>query len=189
MILVIVLLNVYTSMSTDATEGTDKARMLTVVDALMKAASGQPTNCRRFVDLFIASGRLILPNLDASKTQPRMIQGQRSMFAECEALTKKYSSIDAFATGKIFVAGHSASFERTLVFVTSETRCRFVLRGITSISVNDQFEIVEMRDIFDPQHLSTFVSNCAFPGSSTEDSTKETAASKGVDVISAKDEI
>jgi len=155
------------------------------VDSLTRAASGQPVTCRRFVDLFIDNGRLIMPNLDASKTSPSILNGQRKIFAECESLLSKFSSIDSFATGKVYVAGHTASFERTIVFVTNITRCRFVLRGITSISVNEKFEIVELRDIFDPQHLKTYMSNCEFPTDENESKTE----TKKVDVISSKDEI
>jgi hypothetical protein len=139
--------------------------------------------------MFVANGRLILPNLDASKSEPRVVQGQRAVFAECELLNSKYASIDTLVLGEKYVAGQSASFERALLFVTNTTRCRFALRGITSISVNDDLRITEMRDIFDPQHLATLTSNCAFPSivdSTTAASTTSAVQSKDTESANAE---
>ena len=141
--------------------------MLDVVDSLARASSGMPINCRRFVDMFVASGQLIVPSLG---DQPRPIRGQRTIFKHCEDLLEKYAQIgekrelweldartffpmnfstcnrspDSFVTGKVFVAGRTASFERVVTLLTKTTRCRIALRGITSISVDENFQIIGM---------------------------------------------
>lgn len=57
---------------------------------------------------------------------------------------------DSFVTGEIYVAGLTASFERTVVFVTSQTRCRIALRGIASLSVDKDYKIIGAYHCLEP---------------------------------------
>ena len=71
--------------------------------------------------------------------------------------------MDGFITGDVIISGHTATFARTILLVTKETRCRMRWQGTSVINYSPNYQIETWRDYWDVEEMEKQWTNCQFP--------------------------